>query len=98
MGATLLPVGRLQGGAQGAAGGSDLAHVAPVSRAKAGVKKDAVRAEVRALVHGPSYMTFDDVAAPFPMKHLNTRPPNTPYTPWHPLQHHRIAHRQRLEY
>ncbi len=30
------------------------------------MKKDAVRAEVRNLVHGPSYMTFDDVVADFP--------------------------------
>ncbi len=69
-----------------------------MSRAKAGVKKDAVRAEVRALVHGPSYMTFDDVVAAFPMKHINTRPPNVPYTPWHLLEHMRIAQRDILEY
>jgi len=41
-----------------------------MSRARSGKKrvpakdaaraKDAVRAEVRALVHGPSYMTFED--------------------------------------
>ncbi|HWP74421.1 MAG TPA: hypothetical protein VNU03_07895, partial [Methylomirabilota bacterium] len=43
---------------------------------KAPPKKDAVRAEVRALVHGPSYMTFDDVVADFPIEHINTRPPN----------------------
>jgi hypothetical protein len=78
--------------------------VAPVSRAKAGVKaktnvkKDAVRAEVRALVRGPSYMTFDDVVADFPMRHINTRPPNVPYTPWHLLEHMRIAQRDILEY
>src|ERR1700675_4454726 len=53
------------------------------------MKKDAVRAEVRNLVHGPSYMTFDDVVAGFPMKHINTRPPNVSYTPWHLLEHMR---------
>lgn len=68
------------------------------TKPKAGVKKDAVRVEVRALVHGPSYMTFDDVVADFPMRHINTRPPNVPYTPWHLLEHMRIAQRDILEY
>ena len=76
--------------------------MAPVSRARARTKpriaKDAVRAEVRKLVHGPSYMTFDDVVADFPMQHINTRPPNVPYTPWHLLEHMRIAQRDILEY
>jgi hypothetical protein len=62
------------------------------------MRKDAVRAEVRNLVHGPSYMTFDDVVADFPMKHINTRPPNVSYTPWHLLEHIRIAQRDILEY
>lgn len=57
-----------------------------------------VRAEVRNLVHGPSYMTFDDVVAGFPMKHINTRPPNVPYTSWHLLEHMRLAQRDILEY
>ena len=68
------------------------------TKKKAGPKKDAVRAEVRALVHGPSYMTFDDVVADFPMEHINTRPPNVPYTPWHLLEHIRITQRDILEY
>ncbi len=63
-----------------------------------GTPKDAVRAEVRNLVHGPSYMTFDDVVADFPMKHVNTRPPNVPYTAWHLIEHMRIAQRDILEY
>ncbi len=67
-------------------------------KAQGTVKKDAVRAEVRALVHGPSYMTFDDVVADFPMTHINTRPPNVPYTPWHLLEHMRITQRDILEY
>lgn len=60
--------------------------------------KDRVRAEVRHLVHGPSYMTFDDVVAGFPMAQINTRPPNVPYTPWHLLEHMRIAQRDILDY
>ena len=62
------------------------------------MKKDAVRAEVRNLVHGPSYMTFDEVVAGFPMEHINARPPNVPYTPWHLIEHMRIAQRDILEY
>lgn len=62
------------------------------------MKKDAVRAEVRNLVHGPSYMTFDEVVAGFPMEHINTRPLNVPYTPWHLIEHMRIAQRDILEY
>jgi len=69
-----------------------------MSRAKRAPAKDAVRAEVRNLVHGPSYMTFDDVVADFPMPHINTRPPNVSYTPWHLLEHMRIAQRDILEY
>jgi hypothetical protein len=60
--------------------------------------KDAVRTEVRTLVHGPSYMTFEDVVADFPMPHINTRPPHVSYTPWHLLEHMRIAQRDILEY
>src|SRR5678815_1758967 len=59
-----------------------------------GVKKDMVRAEVRNLVHGPSYMTFEDAVADFPMKHINTRPPNIAYSPWHLLEHMRLARRE----
>ncbi len=47
--------------------------MAGLSREETDMKKDAVRAEVRNLVHGPSYMSFDDVVADFPMKHINTR-------------------------
>ena len=63
-----------------------------------GVKKDMVRAEVRNLVHGPSYMTFEDAVADFPMKHINTRPPNIAYSPWHLLEHMRLAQRDILDY
>jgi DinB superfamily len=62
------------------------------------MKKDVVRAEVRNLVHGPSYMTFEEAVASFPMKHINTRPPNVSYTPWHLLEHMRLAQRDILDY
>jgi hypothetical protein len=63
-----------------------------------GVKKDTVRAMVRNLVHGPSYMTFEDAVADFPTKHINTRPPNVAYSPWHLLEHMRLAQRDILDY
>lgn len=69
-----------------------------MSRRRAAPKKDAVRAEVKTLVHGPSYMTFDDVVAGFPMAQINTKPPNVSYTPWHLLEHMRLAQRDILEY
>lgn len=72
--------------------------MAAVSRARGAGAKDPVRAEVTNLVHGPSYMTFEDVVASFPMAHINTRPPSVPYTPWHLLEHMRIAQRDILEY
>jgi hypothetical protein len=43
-------------------------------------------------------MTFEDVVADFPMAHINTRPPHVSYTPWHLLEHMRIAQRDILEY
>ena len=66
-----------------------------MSRAKSGKKrvpakdaaraKDAVRAEVRALVHGPSYMTFEDVVARIdaaaPAPKAGKRGPRGPYKP-----------------
>ncbi|MGH7421744.1 MAG: DinB family protein [Candidatus Rokuibacteriota bacterium] len=69
-----------------------------MSARRAAMEKDTVRAEVRNLVHGPSYMSFDEVVEDFPMNRINTRPPNVPYTPWHLLEHMRIAQRDILEY
>jgi hypothetical protein len=92
LGEAALPLDRLQGGAEGVPIRPDLADVVRV------MPKDKVRAEVRHLVHGPSYMTFDDVVAGFPMAQINTRPPNVPYTPWHLLEHMRIAQRDILDY
>src|SRR4030095_3495652 len=69
-----------------------------MKRKTQGGKKDMVRAEVRNLVHGPSYMTFEDAVAYFPMKHINTRPPHIAYSPWHLLEHMRLAQRDILDY
>jgi hypothetical protein len=32
------------------------------------------------------------------MEHINTRPPNVSYTPWHLLEHMRLAQRDILDY
>lgn len=43
-------------------------------------------------------MTFDEAIAGFPAAAINSRPPNVPYTPWHLLEHLRIAQWDILEY
>jgi DinB superfamily len=43
-------------------------------------------------------MTFAAAVADFPLEHINTRPPNVPYTPWHLLEHIRLAQRDILDY
>jgi hypothetical protein len=45
-----------------------------------------------------AHLTFDDAVADFPMEHINTLPPNVPYTSWHLVEHLRIAQWDILEY
>ncbi|MHB8647908.1 MAG: DinB family protein [Thermomicrobiales bacterium] len=40
---------------------------------------------------GNAHLTFDEAVADFPMTAINARPPNVPYTPWHLLEHLRLA-------
>jgi len=40
---------------------------------------------------GNAHLTFDDAVAEFPLAHINIKPPHVPYTPWHLLEHIRIA-------
>lgn len=40
---------------------------------------------------GNAHMAFDQAVADFPMDRINERPPNVLYTPWHLLEHMRIA-------
>jgi DinB superfamily len=68
------------------------------NRGNTAINTDVVRAEVRSLVRGREYLSFDDAVANFPLEHINTRPPNVPYTPWHLLEHMRIAQRDILDY
>ena len=51
-----------------------------------------VRDQLLALLNGGNaHMPFVDAVADFPSAHFNTRPPNITYTPWHILEHLRIA-------
>ena len=47
---------------------------------------------------GNAHMSFDEAVAEFPLEHINSRPPNVPYSPWHLLEHIRIAQWDILEY
>lgn len=52
----------------------------------------ALREQLLALLRGGNaHLTFDDAVADFPMEAINQRSPNVPYTPWHLLEHIRIA-------
>ncbi len=58
-----------------------------------------VREELRAhLQGGNAHMTFDEAVANFPREQMNTKPPNVAYTPWHLLEHIRMAQWDILEF
>lgn len=40
---------------------------------------------------GNAHLSFEQAVADFPMAHINSRAPNVPYTPWHLLEHIRLA-------
>ncbi len=57
------------------------------------------RNELLALLRGGNaHMSFDQAVADFPLEVINTRPPHVPYTPWHLLEHLRIAQWDILEF
>ena len=47
---------------------------------------------------GNAHMTIEQAVGDFPPESINTRPPNVPYTPWHLLEHIRIAQWDILEF
>ncbi|HBG07069.1 MAG: ABC transporter [Geobacteraceae bacterium GWC2_58_44] len=57
------------------------------------MKADKVmRSELLALLQGGNaHMSFDEVLADFPQQFINDRPPNTPYSFWHFVEHLRIT-------
>jgi hypothetical protein len=58
-----------------------------------------IREQLLALLRGGNaHMVFDEAVADFPMERINTRPPKVPYTPWHLLEHIRIAQWDILEF
>jgi DinB superfamily len=60
---------------------------------------EAVRNQLLALLRGGNaHMGLDEAAADFPIGQINRKPPNVPYTPWHLLEHIRIAQWDILEF
>lgn len=60
---------------------------------------DPLREQVLELLAGDgAHMPLDEAVAAFPDDAINARPPNVPYTPWHLLEHIRIAQHDILEY
>ncbi len=58
-----------------------------------------VRKQLRDLLSGDhAHMPFDDAVKDFPPEQMNTRPPHVSYTPWHLLEHLRIAQWDILEF
>ena len=58
-----------------------------------------MREHLLALLHGGhAHMSFDEAVAEFPVTQINTHPPHVPYTPWHLLEHLRIAQWDILEF
>jgi hypothetical protein len=47
---------------------------------------------------GNAHMGFADAVADFPVDRINTFPPKVPYSPWHLLEHIRIAQWDILEF
>ena len=60
---------------------------------------ETVRQQLLFLLRGGNaHMTFDEAVADFPLESINKRPANVPYTPWHILEHMRIAQWDILEF
>ena len=58
-----------------------------------------VREQLLALLGGGNaHFGFDHAVAEFPLEHINTKPPNTGYTPWHLIEHIRLAQWDILEF
>jgi len=63
------------------------------------VDDKALRRHLVNLLQGRgAHMPFEDAVADFPPDMINTRPPNVSYTPWHLIEHLRIAQWDILEY
>ncbi len=61
-------------------------------------KKDPNAVVHEVFTEESAHMSLDEAVAEFPAAHINTKPPNVPYSFWHILEHIRIAQRDLLEY
>lgn len=60
---------------------------------------EVVRRELLALLDGGNaHMSFDEAVADFPPDFINKKPPNTPYSFWHFVEHLRITQWDILEF
>ncbi len=60
---------------------------------------EVVRKELLTLLEGGNaHMGFEDVIADFPLEHINSKAPHTPYSFWHFVEHIRIAQWDILEF
>lgn len=58
-----------------------------------------LREQLRTLLQGgQAHMTFNEAVADFPRASMNARAPHVHYTPWHLLEHLRIAQWDILEF
>ncbi len=58
-----------------------------------------LREQVLGLLRGGhAHMSLDEAVADFPLDRINDRAPHVPYTPWHLLEHIRIAQEDILEF
>jgi len=58
-----------------------------------------LREQVLGLLRGGhAHMSLDEAVADFPLDRINDRAPLVPYTPWHLLEHIRIAQEDILEF
>jgi hypothetical protein len=59
----------------------------------------AVRDQLLYLLNGGNaHMSFDEVVERFPLDQINAFAPNTPYTPWHIVEHMRLCQLDILDY
>ncbi|HEY3308448.1 MAG TPA: DinB family protein [Desulfuromonadaceae bacterium] len=47
---------------------------------------------------GNAHMSFEEVIADFPLEHINSKPPNCPYSFWHFVEHIHITQWDILEF
>ena len=60
---------------------------------------EVMRRELLALLQGGNaHMSFEEAVADFPLDFINKKPPNTPYSFWHFVEHLRITQWDILEF